>query len=94
MDYRLVAALGGVAIGLVASAVIYAMTVRRVNTDPGRWTVRRWALAFAFSICTFMGGTPLLEPQYIWIVALPLSGIWLALDTLHRIGSGGAGAVS
>jgi len=94
VDPRLFAAIGGIAIGLVASAIIYLMTMRRVKIDLDRRAVRSWTLAFTLAICTLMGVIPLLDTQYVWVLALPLLGKYLALDTLHRIGSGRAGNVN
>jgi hypothetical protein len=85
MEYRMFAAIGGMAIGVIASGVIYWLAMRRVSLDSDKRNVRRWAGAFALAICTFIGGIPLIDPKNLWILALPYLGICLTIDSLHRI---------
>jgi hypothetical protein len=87
MDHRDVAAVGMIAIGAVASAAVYWIAWRRVGTGPERRAVRAGAASFALAVCTFLGVLPVLDARYAWVLALPLAAVWLALDTLHRLGT-------
>ncbi len=86
MNHLNVASIGLLMIGLVTTGVISWFTLRRIVGVIDRSSVHRWLATFGLSICTFMSIAPLLGQNQVWILLFPFAGIWLSLDTLHRMG--------
>ena len=86
MSHLNFASLGFLVIGLVTTGFIGWFTVRRIADFTERSNAYRWLVAFGLSICTFMSVLPQLDQVQLWILLLPFAGIWLSLDSLHRIG--------
>lgn len=85
MDHITFAAVGFCLIGVVATFVLYTITVKRIAEPAHRTVALRWIWAFGTFLCTFMSITPFLAKDQTWVLALPLLGIFLCLDSLHRI---------
>jgi hypothetical protein len=86
MNVENFASLGLLLIGLVTTGVVCWFTLRRIAEPVARSSASRWLAMFGLSICTFMSIMPLLSQNQLWISLLPFVGIWLSLDSLHRLG--------
>jgi hypothetical protein len=84
MAPRVVAAIGGVAIGLIAGAVGSDRGVRNARPGAERRYVLLWSAAFSLAIATFIGGLPLVPPAYRWLLAGPFVTIPLAVFAVNR----------
>lgn len=80
MDPLVVGSLGLIAIGVVASATVYLLSIRRAESQRQIGEIRRWNAVFLLSMISFMGVGPFVP----WLMIPAFLGIGLALDSISH----------
>jgi uncharacterized membrane protein len=84
MEPNLFAAIGGLAIGLIAGVVGSFGSIRKAQPGTERRYVLLWSAAFPLALATFMGGLPLVSSPYRWLMVCPLVLIPVAVAAVNR----------
>lgn len=82
---ELVASMGLVVVGMVASAAIYGLGVRRMRPSAAKTEVLRWSLILSLFLCSFFGMAPFLVGRAEWVLLFPFAGLGISLFSLQRL---------
>jgi len=85
MDPLLFSSLSLLAVGIVASALIYWFGARRLIATPRYPAALKWTVAFTLFMCIFMSAGPFLLEQGPWILIFPFGGLALSLSAIQRM---------
>ncbi|MGC4005839.1 MAG: hypothetical protein QM811_23055 [Pirellulales bacterium] len=83
MDPQIVAAVGGLGIGLIAGVVGTSRTVRVARPGPERRAALRWSAVFTLAIAAFAAGVCLAPSHACWLFGVPL--LTVAVIAVHAL---------